>query len=71
MEINWVAPFKLAFEMGMFLLGSLLVLVIGLLFAYIAYGLVKGFVINVKKQKESKNQEEKPASKLSGLRSVD
>lgn len=41
MNIDWMTPFKLAFELGMFALGSLLLLLIVSVAFILAYGLVK------------------------------
>jgi len=41
MDIDWMTPFTLAFELGMFALGSLLLLVIVVVALILAYGLVK------------------------------
>lgn len=41
MNIDWMTPFKLAFEVGMFALGSLLLLLIVSVAFILAYGLVK------------------------------
>lgn len=41
MDINWTAPFVLAFELGMFMLGSVLVLLIVVVSAILVFGLIK------------------------------
>lgn len=41
MNIDWMAPFTLAFEVGMFALGSLLLLLIVSVTVILAYGLLK------------------------------
>jgi len=55
MEINWKAPFELAFELGLFLVGSVFVLLVSMVAIIIAYGLLKSFITairNVSKTKE-------------------
>ena len=43
MDINWKAPFELAFELGLFLVGSLLVVLIVGFCLLVLYALVKTF----------------------------
>jgi len=57
MNINWKAPFEFAFELGMFLLGSILVLAIAIIAIVLVYGLVKSLFATLGKAK--KKSEEK------------
>jgi uncharacterized metal-binding protein len=43
MDINWKAPFELAFELGLFLIGSLIVVLIVGFCLLVLYALVKTF----------------------------
>ena len=45
MSIDWVTPFIFAFELGMFVLGSLLVVVIVIFAVLVVYGLIKSAVV--------------------------
>jgi hypothetical protein len=59
MNINWTAPFELAFELGMFLLGSILVLAIAIVAIVLVYGLIKSlFVTLARARKKSQEKEE-------------
>lgn len=55
MDINWIAPFVIAFELGMFLLGSLLVLVIVTLALILVFGLIKSAIVALRGGKPSKD----------------
>ena len=61
MDLNWKAPFEFAFELGLFLVGSILVLAVVFFSALVIYGLVKGFfllllgLVNQKKKQQSQN----------------
>lgn len=44
MQIDWRAPFELAFELGLFLVGALLVLFVAMTATIIVYGLIRSFV---------------------------
>lgn len=52
MDIDWVAPFRLAFELFMFLLGWGLVAVISLLALAFVYAVVAAIVKTAKKGKQ-------------------
>ena len=43
MDIDWQAPFKLAFDLGLFLIGSLLVVIIVGFCLLLLYAIVKTF----------------------------
>jgi hypothetical protein len=43
LTIDWRAPFELAFELALFLLGSVAVLVVVLVATTLVYGIVKAF----------------------------
>jgi uncharacterized membrane protein len=55
MEINWKAPFELAFELGLFLIGSVFVLLVSMVAIIIAYGLLKSFVTAVRSVNKPKD----------------
>jgi len=48
MSIDWVAPFKLAFEVGMFALGWALITVIVIFFLLLAWGLINATVATIR-----------------------
>lgn len=58
MDINWIAPFVIAFELGMFLLGSLLVLVIVTLALILVFGLIKSAIVALRGKKNPPKQED-------------
>jgi hypothetical protein len=45
MDINWTEPFVLAFELGMFLLGWVLVLLISAVALILVFGIIKSAVV--------------------------
>jgi dipeptide/tripeptide permease len=55
MEINWKAPFELAFELGLFLVGSVFVLLVSMIAIIIAYGLLKSFITAIRSFNKTKN----------------
>ena len=55
MEIDWVAPFKFAFEAGMWVLGSTLVLFVFLFALFVVYALFSAFVHGIKNARNQKN----------------
>jgi hypothetical protein len=57
MEINWQAPFQLAWELGLFLLGSVLILLVVIMAILVTYGLVKGFILAMKRARTPKAPE--------------
>jgi hypothetical protein len=57
MEINWQAPFQLAWDLGLFLLGSILILLVVIIAVLVTYGLVKGFVLAIKRARTPKGPE--------------
>jgi hypothetical protein len=57
MEINWQAPFQLAWELGLFLLGSVLILLVVIMAILVTYGLVKGFILAMKRARTPKGAE--------------
>ena len=67
MEINWQAPFQLAWELGLFLLGSVLILLVVILAILVTYGLVKGFVLAMKRARTPKGPEA-PSSNLKAVK---
>jgi hypothetical protein len=70
MDINWKAPFELAFELGLFLVGSLIVVIIVGFCLLLLYAIVKTFFqalarakANVESGKHSKpKKKEEPKS---------
>jgi len=64
MNINWKAPFEFAFELGMFLLGSILVLAIGIIAIVLVYGLVKSLFVTLGKAKNKKSEDKKSFFKM-------
>ena len=47
MNIDWVAPFRLAFEVGMFALGSLLLLAIVAVVVVLTVGIVRSVYVTL------------------------
>ena len=47
MDIDWMAPFRLAFEVGMFALGSLLLLVIVAVVVVLTVGIVRSVYVTL------------------------
>ena len=47
MNIDWMAPFRLAFEVGMFALGSLLLLVILAVVTVLTVGIVRSVYVTL------------------------
>ena len=54
MNIDWMAPFKLAFEIGMFALGSLLLLAIVAVVTVLAFGIVRSVYVTLTRKKTVK-----------------
>lgn len=54
MEINWQAPFELAWQLGLFLGGVIAILLVVIIAILITYGLVKGFVTALKRARTPK-----------------
>jgi hypothetical protein len=50
MNINWTAPFKFAFELALWLTGSILVLLVIFMATAFVWAVVKTFVSVVKKE---------------------
>lgn len=67
MEIDWLAPFELAWQLGLFLLGSLMVLFVIFTATIILYGIVRGFVGALRRAKAQglfpKKEDEAPVAK--------
>ena len=66
MEINWQAPFQLAWDLGLFLVGSILILLVVVIAVLVTYGIVKGFVLAIKRARTPK-ESEAPKSKLKAV----
>ena len=58
MNIDWMAPFKLAFELGMFALGSVLLLLIVTVTVILTVGIIRSAIVALKGRKEPKGQKE-------------
>jgi hypothetical protein len=72
MKIEWQAPFQLAWELGLFLLGSIVVLFIVFSSVLILYGLVKGFLTALSRARGKKAEvAPKKVEKKPVLKSVD
>lgn len=56
MDINWKAPFEFAFELGLFMLGAILVLMIIFVSILVVFGLIRGFVGAVKRARGNSEQ---------------
>lgn len=54
MNIDWRAPFELAFELGLFLVGSILVVFIIFVSLLILFGLVRAFFTALRTAKSRK-----------------
>jgi hypothetical protein len=63
MDLNWKAPFEFAFELGLFLVGSILVLAVVFISALVIYGLVKGFFTALSRARKPKEETAKPKLK--------
>lgn len=66
MEINWQAPFQFAWDLGLFLLGSILILLVVIIAVLVTYGLIKGFVLAIKRARTPK-ESEAPKNKLKAV----
>jgi hypothetical protein len=66
MEINWQAPFQLAWDLGLFLVGSILILLVVVIAVLVTYGIVKGFVLAIKRARTPK-ESEAPKNKLKAV----
>jgi hypothetical protein len=58
MNIDWKAPFELAFELGLFLIGSILVLLIVFIALMITFGIVRAFFTALHRVKVGKDSSE-------------
>ena len=57
MKIDWQAPFQFAMELGLFLAGAILILLIIIMAILITYGLIKGFLGALKRARTPKESE--------------
>ena len=67
MDINWTEPFVLAFELGMFLLGRVLVLLIVVIAAILVFGVIKSAIVALsgsKKKTREFDQTDKTIRKI-------
>ena len=58
MNIDWMAPFKLAFELGMFALGSILLLLIVTVSVVLVFAIIRSAIVTFKRRKQPKEQKE-------------
>jgi cell division septal protein FtsQ len=58
MDINWTEPFVLAFELGMFLLGWVLVLLIVAIALILIFGIIKSAIVALSGKKKLSKQED-------------
>lgn len=65
MNLDWTQPFRIAFEVGMWALGWLLVVVIVSFFAFLTYAIIAALVQTIR----GKNKGKKPTK--SGIISFD
>lgn len=63
MDIDWKAPFEFAFELGLFMVGAILVLTIIFVSVLLVFGMIKGFVGALNRVRKSENAPEKPKLK--------
>lgn len=56
MGLDWAEPFKIAFEIGMWGLGWMLVFIIAAFFVFLTYAIIAAFITTVrgKNKKQSK-----------------
>jgi len=55
MNIDWKAPFELAFELGLFLVGAILVIFVVFVALLILFGLVRAFFVALRNAKSGKS----------------
>lgn len=63
MDLNWKAPFEFAFELALFLVGSILVLAIVFFSVLVIYSLVRGFFIALSRARKPREEASKPKLK--------
>jgi hypothetical protein len=66
MTIDWQAPFQLAWQLGLFLTGAIAILLVVIISILVTYGLIKGFVLAIKRARTPK-EPEAPKSKLKAV----
>lgn len=54
MEFDWTQPFRIAFELGMWALGWLLVVVIVSFFAFLTYAIIAALVTTIRGKNKGK-----------------
>jgi uncharacterized membrane protein len=54
MGLDWTEPFKLAFEIGMWALGWMLVIIIVAFFAFLTYAIIAAFITTVRGKNKRK-----------------
>lgn len=59
MSIDWRAPFELAFELGLFLAGSIFLVFIVCVALILLYGLVRAFFYAMRNASKSRNSEKR------------
>jgi flagellar basal body-associated protein FliL len=69
MNLDWKAPFQFAWELALYLTGSILILFILFVATLMIFGLVRAFFIALKKARAS--SKEQPKAKKPSLKSVE
>jgi membrane protein implicated in regulation of membrane protease activity len=68
MSLDWRTPFEFAFELSLFLVGSILVLLVALIASLIIYALIKAFFMSF--SRASKKNLQKDADDLNERRGL-
>jgi uncharacterized membrane protein len=63
MSIDWKAPFELAFELGLFLIGSILTVFVVFAALILLFGLVRAFFTAMRTAKSRENEKKMFKSK--------
>jgi hypothetical protein len=63
MDIDWKAPFEFAFELGLFMVGAILVLAIVFISVLLVFGLIKGFFGALNRARKKETAPDKPKLK--------
>jgi hypothetical protein len=69
MNLDWKAPFQFAWELALYLTGSILILFILFVATLMIYGLVRAFFVALKRARSS--SKEQPKAKKPSLKSVE
>ena len=72
MNLDWKAPFQFAWELALYLTGSILILFILFVATLMIYGLVRAFFVALKRARSSSKEQPKAKEpKRQTLKSVD